>query len=306
MNFTNISNFNHYHESDELSSTLSLYISEAETAGLVLFLVLFGSLGFVQNLVLILSVILTDGFTETPANIFVLSLAWADLLVCGVSAPLLIYNCYHPIFNIFITVSKFNVVATTGSIFLLTLNRLICIVRDLKYPKIMTFKRTVTLVGAIWFVAALVFVLSVVGLICDIKPIVHITRYFMGFYVTSSIVMYAYMYNLARKHRKHLARQAFAVTGQTQAKSDEFRALRSLFMIAGSFAACWLPMTIGFFFTNVARDPIQFYRTFILTSPLCLVNSVVDSFVYYYRSKGFRASLKMLVRRFKNAGCCEC
>jgi hypothetical protein len=118
MNFTNISNFNHYHESDELSSTLSLYISEAETAGLVLFLVLFGSLGFVQNLVLILSVILTDGFTETPANIFVLSLAWADLLVCGVSAPLLIYNCYHPIFNIFITVSKFNVVATTGSIVL--------------------------------------------------------------------------------------------------------------------------------------------------------------------------------------------
>jgi hypothetical protein len=32
--------------------------------------------------------------------------------------------------------------------------------------------------------------------------------------------------------RKHLAVQAFAVTGQTQAKSDEFRALRSLFMIA--------------------------------------------------------------------------
>ena len=306
MNFTNISNFNQLHESDDLSSTLSLYISDVETVGLVFFVALSGSAGFMLNLVLILSIILTDGFTDTPANIFVLSLACSDLLVCGVSAPLLIYNCYHPIFTIFVTVSKFNVVATTGSIFLLTLNRLIRIVRDLKYPKIMTFKRTVTLVGAIWFAATLVLVLAVVGLIYDIKPIVHITRHFMGFYITSSIVMYAYMYNLARKHRKHLARQAFAVTGQTQAKSDQFRALRSLFMIAGSFAACWLLMTIQAFFTNVARDPIQFYRAFVFTSPLCILNSVVDPVVYYYRSEGFRVSLKKLVRRFKNAGCCEC
>jgi hypothetical protein len=128
-------------------------MSDVETVGLVFFVALFGSVGFMLNLVLILSIILTDGFTDTPANIFVLSLACADLLVCGVSAPLLIYSCYHPICTIFITVSKFNVVATTGSIFLLTLNRLICIVRDLKYPKIMTFQRTVTLVGAIWFAA---------------------------------------------------------------------------------------------------------------------------------------------------------
>jgi hypothetical protein len=172
----------------------------------------------------------------------------------------------------------------------------------------MTFQRTVTLVGAIWFAATLVLVLAVVGLICDIKPIVHITRYFMGFYITLSIVfsMYAYMYNLARKHRKDLAGQVFAVTSQTQAKSDEFRALRSLFMIAGSFAACWLPLTIQAFFTNLARDPIQLYRAVAFTYPLCFVNSVVDPAVYYFRSKGFRVSLKMLLRRFKNAGCCEC
>jgi hypothetical protein len=43
----------------------------------------------------------------------------------------------------------------------------------------------------------------------------------MGFYILAIFLA-----------RKHLAVQAFAVTGQTQAKSDEFRALRSLFMIA--------------------------------------------------------------------------
>ena len=37
MNFTNISNFNQLHESDDLSSTLRLYISDFETVGLVFF-----------------------------------------------------------------------------------------------------------------------------------------------------------------------------------------------------------------------------------------------------------------------------
>ena len=98
------------------------------------------------------------------------------------------------------------------------------------------------------------------------------------------------MYYLDRKHRKKLARQAYAVTGQVQAKFEEFRALRSLFMIAGTFALCWLPMTVATFLIDVRRDPFQFYRSYIYTTPLCAVNSVVDPVVYYYRSNGFRKS----------------
>ena len=135
MNFTNISNFSQPLESDEMTSTLAVYITEGETAGLVVFLVFFGLTGFLQNLVLILSISLTDGFADTPANLFILSLAFADLLLCAVSAPLLIYNMYHSIFNIYTTVSIFVVAATTGSIFLLTLNRFVSTVRPLKYQK---------------------------------------------------------------------------------------------------------------------------------------------------------------------------
>jgi uncharacterized membrane protein len=159
------------------------------------------------------------------------------------------------------------------------------------------------LVGTIWFVAVIVTVLAVVGLIWDITPIVHITRYFIAFYVTASFVMHVYMYKLARKHRKQLAQQAFAVTGQIQDKSDEFRALRSLFMISGSFAACWLPISIESFLRHEMGDPINYFRTILFTCPLCALNSIIDAVVYYYRSKGFRASLHILVRRMKNSGC---
>ena len=265
MNLTNISNLNQSLESSHNTiSTLTSYFSETEAAVLVVLAVLFGFVGFLLNLLLILSTILTDGFAEQPANLFVLSLACADLLLCCVTAPLFIYNCYRPILAIFITVGKSNGVATTGSIFLLSLNRFVSIVKDLKYPKIMTFKRTATLVGTIWFIAILVPVLSVVGVTWDIKPIARLARYFVTFYIISSVLMHAYMYKLARKHRKNLKQQAFAVTGQVQAKSDEFKALRSLFMITGSFAACWLPLAIQPFVYDKTATQFRVFVPFYL------------------------------------------
>ena len=266
-------------ELNETTSALSAYFSEAEAAALVLVIVFLASAGFLLNLLSILSLTRTDGFADAPANVFVLSLA-----------------------------GRFVSVATTGNIFLLSLNRLMSIVADLKYPSIMTFKRTITLVGIVWFVAILVTVLAMVGLIFDIQSIMSLTRYFIGFYVASSIVMYVYMYNLGRKHRRQLAQQAFAVTGQVQARSDEFSALRSLFMITGSFAACWLPISIEPFLKNEMGGQIHYFRTLLFTCTLCFVNSIADPIIYYYRSKtskGFRASLNILVRRMKNAACCE-
>ena len=294
---------NHSFQSSEMASTLRLYASNTEIGILVSFAAFFGCVGFLGNLVMILSIVLTEQFADTPSNVFVLSLAFADLLVCGVSGPLFIYSCYHPTFTTFITASKFTAVASTGSIFTLSLDRHISLVRGLKYPKIMTFKRTVSLVAGTWIVASLVVILAVVGILVEIKPLIHITRYFVGFYITATIVMYMYMYYLGGKHRKKLARQAYAVTGQVQAKFAEFRALRSLFMIAGTFALFWLPVTVAAFFINVQRDPFQFYRSVIYTAPLCAVNSVADPAVYYYRSNGFRKSIKILVRRLKNLAC---
>ena len=306
MNFSNTSNLNQAVESNEVTSTLSLYVSDGETASLVVFCVFFGSVGVLENLVLILAIILTDQFADKPSNIFVLSLAFADLLVCGVSAPLFIYNFYHPIFSIFINVSKFTAIASTGSIFTLSLDRFISLVRGMKYPKIMTFKRTVSLVASTWVVAIFVGISAVIGLVWKIMPDLKVTRYFIGFYILSTIVIDMYMYSLGRKHRKQLASQAYAVTGQVQEKFDEVRALRSLFMIAGTFVAFWMPLTVAAFLVDGRRDLVQFYRAHIFTAPLCLLNSVVDPVVYYYRSQGFRGSLKTFRRRLNNAGWCDC
>lgn len=157
----------------------------------------------------------------------------------------------------------------------------------------MTLRRTVNLVAGIWISASFVVISAVIGLVWELKPLVRMTRYFLGFYIPFPL------------NRKRLARQACAVTGHIQAKYDEFGALRSSFMIAGTFALIWLPVTVAGFMTDVRKDPVQFYRVYIFTTPLCVVNSVVDPVVYYYRSKGFRKSIKVLVRRLKNAGCSE-
>ena len=292
------STLNQSFDSSKIVSTFGLYLSSAETASVISFFVFFGTVGFLENFILIPSILLTDQFADTPSNIFILSLACADLLVCGLSVPLFVYNCCHPIFAIFATVSKFNAVASTGSIFTLSLDRYISLVRGLQYQKVMTFKRTISLVAGTWIAASSVVTFTTIDL--------HIARYFLGFYISTTIVMYMYMYNIGRKHRKDLARQAHAVAGQIQARIDDFRALRSLFMIAGTFVIFWSPMTVVSFLTDVKKNPAQFYRARVYTVSFCILNSVVDPVVYYYRSKGFRKSLKVLVRRMKNAGCCEC
>ena len=122
------------------------------------------------------------------------------------------------------------------------------------------------------------------------------TRFFVAFYVVSSVVMCVYMYHLGRKHAKRLAQQAYAVIGQLQVASHEFRTLRSLVMITGSFGACWLPVTIAVIINNGERDPAQFYRALCFATPLTFVNTIIDPVVYYFLSKGFRLSLKKVKR----------
>ena len=268
----------------------------------MVYLAFFGVVEFLQNLVVILSITFVDGFPDVPGNIFVLSLASSDFLLCSVCVPLLIYNCFHWIFTTFITASKLIVVATAGSAFLLTANRFVSIMKPLRYSKIMTYKRAAALVEIVWFVAIIVSTLSMIGLAYNIKSIVHITRYFLAFYIISSTAMYVHMYILARKLRGQLAELKYAVTGRLQTSSDKFRSLRSLFMFAGSFAACWLPMTVGFFVTDRNTDPDAFYVTLSYTAPLIVLNAILDPTIYYYRSNGFRHSLKTLASLIENTG----
>ena len=305
MNPTNFSNsMNNSFVIEKDPNSVSLYLCQTEVAGVITFLAFFGFIRFLKNLVVILSIVLTDGFLDVPANIFVLSLAFSDLLVCGVGAPLLIYNCFHWYFTVFITVNKFIVVATTGSIFLITLNRLVSVVRPLKYSAIITRERTLAMLGCMWIVAALFPTLATIGLIYNIKAMVHLTRYILTFYMLSSSAMYVYMYILARRQKEKLSKQNNAITGQLQSSVDEFKALRTLLLVAGSFAACWSPMTIGFFFTDRYKSPKTFYRTFNFTAPLVVLNAALDPIIYYFKKKGFKHSLKILVRNFRNKGCC--
>ena len=86
--------------------------------------------------------------------------------------------------------------AVTGSVFLLTMNRFNSTVRPLKYVDIMTFKRTVTLVGIIWSMAIVVRVMAIAGITWNVQYIQQTSRYLMAFYITSSVVIYVYMYIL--------------------------------------------------------------------------------------------------------------
>lgn len=78
----------------------------------------------------------------------------------------------------------------------------------------------------------------------------------------------------------------------------EIHAAKSLAIIVGLFAVCWLPLHIINCFTlfcpECARPPLGIMYTAIILSH---ANSVVNPFIYAYRIREFRQTFRRIIRR---------
>ena len=186
------------------------YLSPDERTILTGVYVVLSSLGLFGNGVVIYVVISLRCYFDVPANIFILSQAFADF---GTAISLLIYivHMYVWIWDIFYWYTAVVWLASLGTLFLLTFNRLLSVVDSFAYPRLMTSTRAKALVVLNWILSLIVTVYPLLMPWPSLNT--NLGRYYVVI-ITALVIMFnIYLFREARIQNKKIKRQNQIVTG---------------------------------------------------------------------------------------------
>ncbi|TRZ02205.1 hypothetical protein DNTS_030435 [Danionella cerebrum] len=265
---------------------------------------------------------------QSITNFFVVSLAVADIAVGVLAIPFSIVistgfcaNFYGCLF-----IACFVLVLTQSSIFSLlaiAIDRYIAIKIPLRYNSLVTGKRARGIIGICWVLSVIIGLTPMLGwhkarstdsqnssclpgmMECFFEKVV-VMDYMVYFNFLACVLVplllmlaiYLRIFMAARHQLKCI--ESKAVPYELKSRSTlqkEVHAAKSLAIIVGLFAVCWLPLHIINCFTlfcpDCERPPtLIMYLAIILSH----ANSVVNPFIYAYRIREFRQTFRKIVR----------
>ncbi|XP_030214794.1 adenosine A2a receptor a [Gadus morhua] len=273
---------------------------------------------------------------QSITNFFVVSLAVADIAVGVLAIPFAIFislgfcsNFYGCLF-----MACFVLVLTQSSIFSLlaiAIDRYIAITMPLRYNGLVTGQRARGIIAICWLLSIIIGLTPMLGwhrlnddeanqnhtnhsgsqcppgrMRCMFEDVV-VMEYMVYFNFLACVLIplllmlaiYLCIFMAARHQLKLMELKAACgeKTGSTLQK--EVQAAKSLAIIVGLFAVCWLPLHIINCFTlfcpDCARPPAWIMYVAILLSH---GNSVVNPFIYAYRIREFRQTFRRIIRRY--------
>ncbi|XP_028400052.1 cannabinoid receptor 1-like [Dendronephthya gigantea] len=263
-------------------------------------LILVSMIGTFQNLMVIAALLFSrNNLLQIPSNWFVLSLATADFLVCGVSVPLYIAHLHVFIWQHFLAFGHFTTIISAGSLFLLTFNRFLSIYDTLSYMKRMTVFRAKSLAMGMWCAAISLAIINTVtkNYVEKVAVFLSIAYYLMINILTAGF--HVYMFRISWNKTKAIRGQRLAVmSGQQKNVMQEYNHLLRLAIIAGTYVITWVPFILTLSATpdDEERRSRTFQRKFALFYTLLSINSAIDPFLYFLRSEEFKKATKKILR----------
>ncbi|XP_068671619.1 melanopsin-like [Montipora foliosa] len=306
---------------DLFSSNETTVSSNAEVWLSVAFLCIVDC-GMIAGNLLVLTVVWRTLHLHEPNYFFLCSLSVADLLVGMIYCPLLIVSAIKQSWPFGDAVCHFHAVvicislnASLLNLCVISIDRYLYITRPLRYPEIVTTKKTILTIVFLWFHSIFWAIAPLFGWgeytyeesTATCKPnwsgqgqtnrtyALGLALFCFLFPVLVMVGAYTMIFIAARKQLQNVA----AIGGEM---TKSHKAAKTVFLIIGLFFFCWSVYTVVSLwklFASVSDLPARLVRIGLY---LAVSNSCVNFYVYAIRDKVFQKGLlRILVprRRYK-------
>uniref|UniRef100_A0A3Q3L1H8 Melatonin receptor type 1Ba n=2 Tax=Mastacembelus armatus TaxID=205130 RepID=A0A3Q3L1H8_9TELE len=266
------------------------------------------------NLLVIVSV-LRNRKLRNAGNVFVVSLAFADLVVAFYPYPLVLYAIFHDGWSLGETQCKvcgfLMGLSVIGSIFNITgiaINRYCYICHSFSYDKLYSYRNTLLLVALIWLLTVIAIVPNFfVGSLqydpriysCTFAQTVStsytITVVVIHFFVPITVVTFCYLriWILVIQVRRKVKSEV-----RPRIKPSDLRNFITMFVVFVLFAVCWAPL--NFIGLAVAINPETVVPRipewlFVVSYFMAYFNSCLNAIIYGLLNQNFRSEYKRII-----------
>ncbi|XP_026090509.1 adenosine receptor A2b-like [Carassius auratus] len=272
---------------------------------------------------------------QSITNFFVVSLAVADIAVGLLAIPFAVTIstgfCSH--FHGCLFIACFVLVLTQSSIFSLlaiAVDRYIAIKIPLRYNSLVTGQRAKGIIAVCWILSVVIGLTPMLGwnrrviigtnstcpqgmTECLFEKVVTMDyMVYFNFFgcvlipLFAMLAIYAWIFMAARRQLRQMEQKLVHLQGYAHREGSssrsmlqrEVHAAKSLAIIVGLFAVCWLPLHIINCFTLFCPlcDRPQAWVMY-LAIILSHANSAVNPFIYAYRIRDFRHTFRRIIRQ---------
>ncbi|XP_078693244.1 adenosine receptor A2b-like [Branchiostoma floridae x Branchiostoma belcheri] len=252
-------------------------------------------------------------------NYFIVSLAVADICVglLGIPFAIVTYLGFPHNFHGCLMMLSFIIITTQSSIFSLlaiAVDRYVAIMNPLRYEYLMTTRTARWAIALTWALSLLIGMVPLMGwnlgpsqngcaftAVIDFDYFVYFN--FFGCVLTPLLIMgfiYSTIFWSVRKQLRSIKSTDITTSAIEKKKKyfkKEVKAAKSLAIIVGLFAVCWLPLHTLNCIDHLCREACPYPYELLMTAILLShANSAVNPVIYAFRNRDYRNTFKSLVQ----------
>ena len=194
--------------------------------------------------------------------------------------PTVLTVCYYFMFGL--------IVASFLNVIIITLDRLLAVRLHLRYQDLVTLKRLITVLVALWITSAIgasIFIFLPKG-----SRLTSAVIDFLGIILTT--VVYIYLYKVVRFHRNQIRCQFQVQNRQGLEITRQNKSAYNALIVYVVFLACYLPLFTTFILLTVDNFRSSFLVYDHVSIFFAFLNSSLNPLLYCWRYREIRVNVK--------------